>query len=47
MRLRYTIIYDLSGSTVFFHIISLTARLSKKNIVKYNMCDLISSKILS
>ena len=37
MRMRHIVICDLSGSIVFFHIISQTAGLSKK-LIKHKMC---------
>jgi hypothetical protein len=43
-RMRHIVSCDLPGSTVFVHIISQTARLSKKkNNIEYEMCFLIFS----
>jgi len=44
MRMRHTVICSLLGSTVFFHIISLTVRFKKKNVIEHKVCVLIVSK---
>ena len=46
IRVRHIVFCVLSGSTIFFHFISLTARLTKK-VIEYKMCVLIFSTILS
>jgi hypothetical protein len=46
MGMRHIVICGLSGSTVFSHIISQTAQLSK-NVIEHKMSVLICSKILS
>jgi hypothetical protein len=37
MRMRHIAIFGLPGSTLFFHIISQTARLSKEKFVEHEM----------
>jgi len=46
MRMRHSVISDLSGSAVFFHI-SQMARCSEKKIIKHKMRILIFSATLS
>jgi hypothetical protein len=43
MRTRHIAICDLSGSTTFFHIISLTEQLSEKTVTQPRWCVLIFS----
>jgi hypothetical protein len=43
MRLRHRIICDLSGSTIFFHTVSLTARFCKKKVIEHEIIVLIYS----
>jgi hypothetical protein len=45
-RIRHIVICDPSGSTVFFYVISQTARFSIK-VTERKMCVLISVQILS
>jgi hypothetical protein len=42
-RMRNIVICGLSGSTIFFHSISQTARLSGKKVIEHKMCLLILS----
>jgi len=42
MRVRHIVICGMPRYTVFFHIISQTARL-KKNVIEHKMCVLIFS----
>ena len=38
MRVRHTVIYDLSVPTIFYDIISQTARFSKSNVTEHIKC---------
>jgi len=38
MRMHRTVICDLSDSTIFFHIISKTGRISRKSYRTQNVC---------
>jgi hypothetical protein len=46
MRLRHIAIRSLSGSTIYFHVISHTAEF-RKLVIEHKMCVLIFSKPLS
>ena len=43
MRMCHIVICGLRGSTVFFHIISQTARFKKKSVIGLKMCVVIFS----
>ena len=43
MRMRHIAICGLSGSSIFFHVISQTARFSTKSVTEYKMYVLIFS----
>jgi hypothetical protein len=43
MRMRHILICGLNGSTVFFHVISRPARLSRERIIEHKMYVLIFS----
>jgi len=49
MRMRYIVTYGLPGTKIFSHIISQTARFSKKKkqVIRHKMPVLIFSTILS
>ena len=42
-RMRHIVICSLSGSTVFFHITSQTARFGRGEVIEHKMCVLIFS----
>ena len=43
VRMSHFILCGLSASTVFFHIISITVRFSKKKVIEHAICALIFS----
>jgi hypothetical protein len=43
MHMRRIVICGLSGSTIFFHSISQTAKVSKEKDIEHKMCVLIFS----
>jgi hypothetical protein len=47
MRMHHIVICGLPRSTVFFHIISQTARFKKKTVTGHKMCVLISPQLFS
>jgi len=46
MRRCYTVISGLSGSTIIFHVISLTARFSEEKVTENKMCAFFSTAIV-
>ena len=40
-RMHHFVIYDLSGATIYFHIISKRHDIRKKKVIVYEMCVLI------
>jgi hypothetical protein len=43
MAMRHIVIYGLSGSSIFFHIMSQIAWFSKKNVIEHKIYVLIFS----